>query len=243
MNHFRSLAMRALERPRTCNLNTLGTRFLCGLLCTAFLFITGCRPDQPSATSTPQVEWSPLEGAAAALWQQAGIPDEGKISLVGGELTLAAGQPMTGARWEGWDASLPSTDYAIEYEAMRVDGEDIFGMVTFPVGSHDSHATFVIGGWGGTVTGISSLDFNDANENQTRAEQRFENGRWYRVRVEVRPQDLRAWVEERLVVNANIRGRQVGLRPGFIDHCLPFGFATYGRTGKIRLVVIQKLEN
>lgn len=164
------------------------------------------------------------------------------MSVQAGVLTLPAGQPMTGAKWTGWTEQLPGTGYAIEYEAMRVEGEDIFGMVTFPVGSHQSHATFVLGGWGGTVTGISSIDFKDANENQTRAEQRFENGRWYKVRIEVRPEDLRAWVEGRLVVNATIKGKKVGLRPGFIDHCLPFGFASYGTTGKIRRVVIEALD-
>ena len=149
---------------------------------------------------------------------------------------------MTGSRFTRWlEAGLPSTGYAIEYEAMRVEGEDFFGTVTFPVGSHDSHASFVLGGWGGAVTGISGIDFSDANENQTRAEKRFENGRWYGVRIEVRAEDLKVWIEHRLMANVSIKGRHVGLRAGFIDHCLPFGFATYGTSGRVRNVVIEKL--
>lgn len=206
--------------------------------------LNSCKPAvQPSSGKDEKpVSWALLEGDAAKLWQPAGIPDEVPMSLKDEVLTLPAGQPMTGAKWTGWTEQLPGIGYAIEYEAMRVEGEDIFGMVTFPVGSHQSHATFVLGGWGGTVTGISSIDFKDANENQTRAEQRFENGRWYKVRIEVRPEDLRAWVEGRLVVNATIKGKKVGLRPGFIDHCLPFGFASYGTTGKIRRVVLEALD-
>lgn len=161
-----------------------------------------------------------------------------------GEIHLAAGLPMTGIAFSAWDAAgLPGTEYAVEYEAMRVEGEDIFGMLTFPVASHETHATFVLGGWGGTVTGISSIDFADANENSTRGEQRFENGRWYRVRLEVRPDDLRAWVDGRLVVNASIRGRKVSLRPGFIDHCLPLGFATWNTEARVRAVRVEKLED
>lgn len=217
-------------------------RFL-GLLCSVPLLLTSCgrqaQPDSP-ATSAPSA-WHLLEGQAAEQWQPAEIPDEGQVEVKNGELNLHAGLPMTGAKWLGWDATLPQTNYVIAYEAQREEGEDIFGMVTFPVGSHHSHATFVLGGWGGTVTGISSINFKDANENQTRAEQRFENGRWYRVRVEVRPEDLRAWVDDRLVVNATIQGKTISLRPGFIDQCLPFGFATYATTGKVRKVRVQSL--
>jgi hypothetical protein len=150
---------------------------------------------------------------------------------------------MTGVVFPAWEEiGLPGTGYAIEYEAMRIEGEDSFGMLTFPVGSHQAHATFVLGGWGGTVTGISSIDFADANENSTRGEQRFEGGLWYRVRLEVRPEDLRAWVDGRLVVNATIRGRKVGLRSGFIDHCVPLGFATWNTEARVRAVRVEKLR-
>lgn len=200
---------------------------------------SGCGPrPKPDSAKLP-ASWSLLEGSQAEEWQQAGIPDEGKIEVKNGELLLAAGLPMTGAKWMGWDETMPSTNYSISYEAMRVEGRDIFGMVTFPVGSHQSHATFVIGGWGGTVTGISSINFKDASENQTRGEQRYENNRWYRVRVEVRPDDIRAWVDDRLMVNATIKGKQITLRPGFIDHCLPFGFATWNTEAKIRFILIK----
>jgi len=203
------------------------------------LFFTGCVPENKPAA----MRWSLLESAHAASWAQAGIPDEGAVRVQDGELALQTGQPMTGARFTAWEsAGLPGAYYAIEYEAMRVEGRDIFGMVTFPVSSHNAHATFVLGGWGGTVTGISSIDYSDAGENTTRGEQRFENNRWYRVRVEVRPDDLRAWVDGLIVVNASIKGRKVGLRPGYIDHCLPFGFATWGTSARMRSLVVEKLR-
>lgn len=203
------------------------------------LLLLGCRPPPPSAKATALAL---LESPWSGSWKPAGIPDEGPVVVKDGVLTLGEGQPMTGAAFPSWSESgLPDTNYAIAYEAMRVAGEDFFGTVTFPVGSHESHASFVLGGWGGTVTGISSIDFSDANENQTHAEQRFENGRWYRVRVEVRPTGLRAWVDERLVVNVSIKGRKVGLRQGFIDHCRPFGFASYGSEARIRKVVARGL--
>lgn len=178
-----------------------------------------------------------------SLWQQAGIPDEGRISVNREGVTLPAGLPMTGCKFPAWnDLHLPGTNYRITYEAMRVEGDDIFGMCTFPVVSHQTHATFVIGGWGGTLTGISSIDFKDASENSTRAEQRFADGVWHRVKIEIRPDDILAWVNDRLVVNVSIKGRKVGLRAGFIDHCLPFGFATWNTTAKVRAVVVESLK-
>jgi hypothetical protein len=209
-----------------------------------FLFsavlLIGCLPEK-AAPSVIQ-EWSLLDDALHSSWQKAGIPEEGSMQLTGQVLTLPAGLPMTGCRFPAWQSlGLPETDYAIEYEAMRAEGEDIFGMCTFPVSSHSSHATFVIGGWGGGLTGISSIDFKDASENSTRAEQKFANGVWHHVRIEVRPEDIRAWVNRRPVVNVSIKGRQVGLRPGYIDHCLPFGFATWNTQGRIRGVKVGRL--
>ena len=201
------------------------------------LFIVCCRPHAPTPNPTL---WSLTDPSQYSAWQQAGIPDEGMISIKEDELTLPTGQPMTGAKFANWNTvGMPDTNYTISYEAMRVEGRDIFGMCTFPVGSHQSHATFVIGGWGGTVTGISSIEFLDASENQTRAEQPFENNRWYRIRIEVRPDDLRAWVNDRPVVNASIKGKKVTLRHGDIDRCAPFGFATWNTTAKVRRVSVQ----
>jgi len=202
--------------------------------------LSACRP----AIETTVQAWDLLDPTFHTHWQKADIPEEGTFACKDQELTLAPGLPMTGCKFTAWSTlGLPGTGYSIEYEAMRAEGDDIFGMCTFPVSSHQAHATFVIGGWGGTLTGISSIDFKDASENSTRAEQRFENGVWHHVRIEIRDQDLRAWVNHKRVVNVSILGRKVSLRAGYIDHCLPFGFATWNTTGKIRQVQIRMLRD
>lgn len=167
-------------------------------------------------------------------WQAAGIVEEGDFQVREAELVLGIGAPMTGCKFLGWSQLGISGAYELRYEALREKGEDIFGMCTFPVPKREAHMTFVIGGWGGVLTGFSSIDFRDASENSTRAEQRFANGRWYKVRLEIGAEELKAWVEEKLVANVSIKGRQIGLRPGDVDHCLPMGFATWGTQGRIR---------
>jgi hypothetical protein len=150
---------------------------------------------------------------------------------------------MTGIRFLDWAAlSLPVADYAIEYEAMREDGQDFFGTVTFPARSLDTCASLVIGGWGGALTGISCIDGFDASENSTRSEQKIENGQWHRFRVEVRSDEIRAWMDRRLIVAASISGRRPGLRTGDIEMCAPFGFATYATTGRVRGLVVERLK-
>ena len=45
-------------------------------------------------------------------------------------------------------------------------GGDFFATLTFPV--DDSFCTFVTGGWGGDIVGLSSIDGWDASDNETR---------------------------------------------------------------------------
>ena len=102
-------------------------------------------------------------------------------------------------------------------------------------------ATLVLGGWGGALVGISSIDDQDASENSTRSEQHFINGKWYRVRLEITNDELKAWIDDRLVVNTSIKGRKISLRPGDIEHCAPFGFATYASEGQVRGLRLRRL--
>ena len=102
--------------------------------------------------------------------------------------------------------------------------------------------SLVVGGWGGGLVGISSIDHLDASENSTRGEMRFENGEWYRVRIEVREDDLRVWINDAPMVNTSIKSRHLGLRPGDIDRCVPLGFATWRTEGEIRAVRVSRLK-
>jgi len=198
-----------------------------------FFVLTHCGPP-------PRDEWKLLADEFASSWQAAGIAEEGRVTIKGGEITLDVGQPMTGARFTAWQsAKLPRSRYEIEFEAMRVEGNDFFGSVTFPV--KDSHVTLIIGGWGGTLVGISSIDDLDASENTTMGNAFFKNNEWHKVRVEVRNEDLRVWIGGKLFVNTSIKGRKLGLRAGDIEKCAPFGFTTYATRARVRGVVVRRL--
>ncbi|RME68735.1 MAG: DUF1080 domain-containing protein, partial [Verrucomicrobia bacterium] len=154
-----------------------------------------------------------FDGTSLAGWRVIDFPEHGPVRLTGeGWLEIGMGPGLSGVVFTG---EVPNLDFEISLEARRVEGGDFFCGLTVPVG--ESHCTLVVGGWGGSLVGISSIDGLDASENETQRMMRFERGRWYRIRMRVTAGRLMAWIDERLVVAADIEGRRVSLRPGLIS--------------------------
>lgn len=169
--------------------------------------------------------WQPLTG-----WAPTKFTGQGKTTITASAIELEPGQPMTGVTSA---TPLPATtNYEIRYEAMRRRGNDFFATLTFPVGT--SFCTWVAGGWGGDIVGLSSLDGQNASENETRMYFTFENNRWYRFRLQVTPTRIRAWIDDERVIDASLEGREVGLRYGETKLMIPLGFASYATAGSIR---------
>jgi hypothetical protein len=132
----------------------------------------------------------------------------------------------------------PTNNYEIRFEASRLKGNDFFASLTFPF--NDSHATWVNGGWGGDIIGISSIDNWDASENETRAYFNFENDRFYRFRIEVKPATIRAWIDDKLVVDLKINNRTISLRRG-MDITTPLSLFSYNTASSIRKIEYRLL--
>ena len=126
---------------------------------------------------------------------------EGDVEVKDGQIVMHAGNPMTGITCT---QEVPKIDYEISLEAMRVDGSDFFCGLTFPVG--ESPCSFIVGGWGGGVVGLSSIDGSDASENETTKYQEFESGRWYTVRVRVTKDKIEAWLDKKQMVDLRHQG-------------------------------------
>jgi hypothetical protein len=181
-------------------------------------------------------EWIPLfDGESLKGWKEAPFRNRGTVSVKDGVILLGKGR-LTGIAWTG---EFPKTGYEIQFEAARLDGNDFFAGVTFPAG--DSFCSWINGGWDGTVVGLSSLDGDDASENDTSTARDFERGRWYAFRLEVTKSRIRGWIDGSLVIDADITGRRVGLRAGEIDLCTPLGFASYSTLGGLRKVEYRPL--
>jgi hypothetical protein len=163
--------------------------------------------------------------------------DHGKVSVKDGEIILDKGRAMTGIKWVG--QKLPCVNYEVTLEARRKEGMDFFCGMTFPV--KESHCSLILGGWGGTLTGLSSLDGFDASENETTGVMDFKNGQWYKIRLRVTDKKIEAWVDDEMIVDVEIVDRQISLR-WEMDLMPPFGFATYDTQGGFRKIVLKRLE-
>jgi hypothetical protein len=176
-------------------------------------------------------DWVSLfDGKTLEGWKETDFSDHGTVRVDGGSIILGRGY-LTGITWKG---DFPKSGYEIRFEAVRMEGSDFFAGITFPVG--DSHCTWINGGWGGTIVGLSNLDGYDASENETSTPYDFVKGRWYSFRLLVTTEFIHAWIDNSMVVSTDIRGRRVDLRFGEIDLNKPLGFAAYSTTAGLRKI-------
>lgn len=191
-----------------------------------------------SANVSGLEDWLILfDGQAPGQWSVTAFGGEGEVDFSGGRITLEPGATLTGITWSG--PPLPRIDYEVSLEAMRVDGSDFFCGLTFPVGGAD--CSLIVGGWGGSLVGLSSLDGMDASENETTSTMKFTDGRWYSIRVRVTREKISAWIDEEQVVDADIRRRAIGIRPE-VELSRPFGIASWKTRAALRNIRLRRLE-
>jgi len=175
---------------------------------------------------------------SSAFDSQAAVKVENPFRDGTGAIILEKSDHLSGITWAG-RAELPRLNYELSLDAMKLAGSDFFCGLTFPVG--DSAVTFVVGGWGGMVTGISCVDNYDASDNETSTAKEYQANRWYRIKVRVTPGRLEAWVDEDQVVNLETAGRKLDLRFGDIRHSLPLGIAAYETRAALRNISLKRL--
>jgi hypothetical protein len=110
--------------------------------------------------------------------------------------------------------------------------------MTFPVA--DSHCSLIVGGWGGAVVGLSSINGHDASENETTKYMKFEDDRWYKFRVRVLPTRIQAWIDENRVIDVDIEGCKISTRVE-VDLNKPFGLASYETKAVLKDIEIREL--
>jgi hypothetical protein len=194
----------------------------------ALLFVLGC-----------QRQIILFDGKNLDNWERTDFAGKGDVRIdENGSLVLEMGAELSGVRWKG-KTELPKIDYEVTLQAKRTMGSDFFCGLTFPF--KESHATLILGGWGGSLIGISSLDDFDASENETGDAYVFEDKKWYDVRLRVTEEKLQVWLNDKMVIDTDVEGRKVSMRFGEIEMSVPFGICTYATTGVIRDVKIRKL--
>ncbi len=181
--------------------------------------------------------WTPLfDGRTLDGWKSIDFGGHGDVTVDDGRILLSQGEVLTGIRAT---REIPRMNYEVALEAMRVDGTDFFCGLTFPYG--DAHATLVLGGWGGGMVGVSSINGEDASENETMQIMRFDMGRWYRVRLRVTEEKIEAWIDDEQMVNLSTQGKKIAMRAGEIELSEPFGIASFRTKSALRGIKLRNL--
>ncbi len=198
---------------------------------------TESSPKKPEAVAE---EWVLFDGKTLDEWEIVDIGGSGQVEVEGGLMIINQGDSLSGVVYKK-AAELPMTNYEISLSAKRLQGVDFFCGLTFPIGSEKTCATLVCGGWGGSVTGISSIDGMDASNNATGSYQKYVDDVWYQIRLRVTPKNISVWINDHQVVDQDIENRKIGLRPGPIESYQPLAISTYNTTAAIRNVRLKKL--
>ncbi|MDX1952063.1 MAG: ThuA domain-containing protein [Verrucomicrobiota bacterium] len=180
-----------------------------------------------------------FDGTNRSAWAITDFAGHGEQELRDGQLILHAGAALSGIHYTNI-ADLPKSNYEVEVEARKIEGQDFFAAITFPVGN--SHCTFVPGGWGGAVVGLSSIDGLDASENETTKYMKLEKDRWYRFKVRVTDHSIQAFIDDEQYASIQTKGRKIGLRFGEIELSKPLGVAAYGTASAIRKITLRTIE-
>jgi hypothetical protein len=190
--------------------------------------------------SMPAVEekWQSLfDGKTLGSWKSANFGGEGRVTVSNGQINLEAGATLTGITWSGGE--LPKTNYEISLEAKKTSGSDFFCGLTFPVGN--SSCSLILGGWGGGIVGLSSIDGMDASENETTQVMDFPMNRWYRVRVRVTKSKITAWLDDQNIIDVDTTGKRISIRSE-VELSQPLGVATWITGAAIREIKLRRLD-
>ncbi|HEX4132626.1 MAG TPA: DUF1080 domain-containing protein [Pirellulales bacterium] len=181
-----------------------------------------------------------FDGKTLAGWKITDFAGHGDARVEDGTIVLEQGDAMTGITLtpEKFTASMPKIDYELTLEAMRVDGNDFFCGLTFPVG--DDPCTMIVGGWGGSVVGLSSLNGEDASQNETTTFQSFNKGKWYAIRLRVAKDRIQAWIDDEKVVDVATADHKFSVRVE-VEASRPLGFASWYTTAALKDIKVRKL--
>ena len=194
---------------------------------------------KPAAPSSPESggPWRRLfDGKTLTGWAETDFAGRGPVKVSDGKLILETGL-MTGVTWTN-AADLPRSNYEIALDAMRVDGSDFFCALTFPV--KEDPCSFIVGGWGGGVVGLSSLDGQDAANNDTTRYMSFDNGKWYALRVRVTETNLQCWIDADKVVDVETKDRRISIRSE-VEDSRPLGIASWSTKAALRNIRLRRL--
>lgn len=178
------------------------------------------KPAKKNDADKKDVKWTAIK-MDKEHWETCNFGGDGELDFKDGQIICDHGDPMTGIKLK---KPFPKDGFEVEFEAIRLDGFDFFVGFTFPVA--DKHCSLILGGWSGTIVGLSNIDGYDASDNPTTTFKDYDNNRWYKVKVLVEKNRIAAWVNGEKVVDHPRKGFKFDIR-GEMDASTPLGISTF----------------
>jgi len=197
----------------------------------AFCSITYCQEKDANIISL-------FDGKTLTGWYAAEFYRAGNISVKDSAIYIEKGkEDISGINYAG---EFPASNYELRLEARRIEGNDFFCGITFPV--KNMFCSLIIGGWNGSVLGLSNIDGYDAVNNQTGDSRNFVQGRWYAIRLRVTDNKIEAWLNNSdKIVDFRIDDSYLSVRRE-VELSIPFGIATWKTTGAIRNIEVELIN-
>ncbi|QEF98073.1 hypothetical protein Mal15_21200 [Stieleria maiorica] len=207
-------------------------------------------PENDAADKSTKTPWITLAGH----WKACQFGGEGDVVIKDGVIKMEHGDPLTGVVWtgpfdgdsangDGQDSKnakpLPRDNYELRWECRRDSGYDFLCAFTFPVA--DQYVSLVMGGWGGGITGISSIDGRDASDNETTMFKNYEDKKWYSARVRVETTKITVWVDGTELFSQPRKDHEFDIRFE-MDPCTPMGIANFECDSQIRNIQLRRLH-
>jgi hypothetical protein len=199
----------------------------------------GHKEQKINQSETDEVQDSTLifDGKSLQGWEVTNFGPQGPVYVSGGVIILGMGDGCTGVTFK---RDVPVINYEVSLDARRVEGNDFFCGLTFPVGKDP--CTLIVGGWGSTTIGLSCINGMDASENETTSQRNFEKNRWYSIRLAVTGNNIEAWIDNEKVVDLTTTGKKLSIRAE-VELSKPLGIASWNTTAGIRNIRIRRLED
>lgn len=211
-------------------------RILLPILLLLLVLVT-CKSGNKSSEKSEEIIFIPdipagskalFDGNSLTNWEITNFGTQGPVRVSGGNMIIGMGEGCSGITWT---SDFPKQNFEVGLEARKTGGNDFFCGLTFPV--QEDFCSLIVGGWGGPVVGLSTIDGLDASENETRLLRNFEKDVWYSIRLQVSGDQIIVWIDDEKLVDFPYQNHKIGIRPE-VSLSRPFGICTWYTAAEIR---------
>ncbi|NQT87345.1 DUF1080 domain-containing protein, partial [bacterium] len=196
------------------------------------------------ATTAPKAGgWKSLfDGKTLTGWRKVSgtnFAKPGSVGVAKGCVVLERGEPATGI---ASTLNVPTDNYELTFEAMRLGGTGHLVSVLFPIGT--SHCELCIAGFSegaDTKNGLKLVDGRSADNNVTTRRFSVQDKRWYEVRLQVTTSAVGLWVDDVKKFDVSREEHQFSMAKNLSHGLRPLGIFTWYTHTAIRNVALRRL--